>query len=158
MTDFKEIMEYFGNVANIAAVIGIIYGLYQYLTNQRKFKEEEIRKNTPITIRLVEKGGARKITLPNKVRRGDLTRAEVLGRLGMIPMLPDLDNPKNKQQRFEIKKNATEEFIRDIDHLNVSSKGDTLMINCETLEMNQFDTKEIKKLGFDVTDFDNKNP
>ena len=69
----------------------------------------------------------------------------------MIPMLPNPNDLNNKQRRFEIKKNATEEFIRDIDHLHVSSEGNKLTINCDTQEMDQFDTKEIKKLGFDVS-------
>ena len=118
MLCFKEVMEYFGYIANIAAVIGIPYGAWQiyearkeYKKNQEDLKKEEARKNTPISIHLKEKDGNKTIILPNTIRRGELTRAEVLGRLGMIPMLPDPKNPQIKQRRFEIKKNATEEFM-----------------------------------------------
>ncbi len=152
-------------LANIIAVIGIPITAYQIIKgrselkkSQEKKNKEERRKNEDMQIILKEKNTNRKIYLPNKIRRGELTRAEVLGRLGMMPMIPvsssQSDTPKKDQRRFLIKKNATEEFIRAIDALYVSSEGKELIVNCDTEEMEQFDIEEIKKLGFDVRGFD----
>ena len=153
--------EYIGVLADTIAVIGIPVATVklfmahkEYRENVKNQEKEEKRKNEEMQIVLQEKNGKRSIYLPNKIRRGELSRAEILGRLGMIPMLPDPENPKIKHPRFEIRRNATQQFIHDIDVLHVASTGNLLTINCETNEVEQFNLIEMEKLGFEIRGFD----
>lgn len=65
------------------------------------------------------------------MRRRDLTRAEILGRLGMVPM-------KQPGKRFAIRHLATPEFIRAINEV-VDRKTSELVIPCSQEEFDQFD-------------------
>ncbi len=157
----KIFQNYLSFFANIVAVIGIPISAYQIITgrkelknNRKKRDKEERRKNQEIKVFLKEKDSLRKICLPNVIRRGELTRAEVLGRLGMIPILKPKEATRKDQPRFEIRQLVTKESISSIDALYVASEETELFINCIAGEMDQFDIAEIKKLGFGVWGFD----
>lgn len=89
------------------------------------------RLNEKVEILLQLEGGARTITLPLELRRGDVTRAELLGRIGMLPMA-------EKGKRFSLRHLSTPEFFRSLNAV-AGNKTDTLVIPCSEEEINQFD-------------------
>ena len=76
-------------------------------------------------------GGSQSVPLPLELRRRDVTRAELLGRLGMVPMA-------QPGKRFSIRHLATPEFIRGV---NAIADGETssLVIPVTVDELEQFD-------------------
>ena len=70
--------------------------------------------------------------------REELSRAEVMGRLGMIP----IDDKKKiilQQPRYAIDHINTEEFLTKIDEIK-NGKGDAVLeIECSKKEFDQFD-------------------
>lgn len=98
--------------------------LHQEFTQAQKRQEQKIS--------VILQNGRQRIELPVELRRAELTRAEVLGRIGMIPM-------KAKGQRFSLVHLSTPEFLRQINQI-LSSDGDsTLIIPCNAEEFEQFD-------------------
>jgi hypothetical protein len=75
--------------------------------------------------------------LPIELRRAELTRAEILGRIGMIPM-------KEKGKRFSLEYLNTSKFLRRINEI-IEGHGDSdLVIPCTEEELNQFDYRKIQ--------------
>ena len=153
--------QWLGLLTDIIALLGIPWAGYQIYKGRREANierqakaKESCRQNEDILIILKQEGSQRKICLPNKVRRGELTRAEVFGRIGMIPTVSSKGASNESQSRFSVKKSSTESFIRKIDELHVSSDKTELILDCSAREMEQFDITEIQKLGFTVTGFD----
>ena len=163
MYTFKEVMEVFGYIANIIAVVGIPYSVYQIIGARKEYKEnlekqkvEEKRKNDLIEICMREIGGHKKIILPGKIRRTQLTRQEIMGRIGAIPK----KSPKGKatkQDRFKIEYTNTRDFLDQVDNCYVSRETE-LCVNCKTEEINQFDNNKMKQLEFTLAGFNNENP
>lgn len=148
-----------GLIADLIAIGGIPTAGYQIykgrkearINNERREKEER-RKNDPITIILEETKGIRKICLANKVRRGIMTRSEVLGRLGMIPIKPAKKNQAPQQNRFQINYTSSAEFVEAVDHIYVSISTE-LIVFCKSPEIDQFDVEEMRKHGFNLNGF-----
>ena len=77
--------------------------------------------------------GSERIELPVELRRAEFTRAEILGRVGMIPM-------KDKGKRFSIKHFNTPDFLRAINTVAESeAEGSIFSIPCDEEEFSQFD-------------------
>ncbi len=151
-------MDYFGYIANIAAVIGIPMTFYQVYKNRKeanierqKREKEELRKNDLIEV-ILEDNMHRKIKLPKKIRRSFLTRQEIMGRIGAIPRIPT-ESKSTKQGRFQIEYTNTREFIDNIDQL-YTSDGKQLVIKCQENEIQQFDTERMCQLEFIISGFD----
>ena len=151
-------MDYFGYIANIAAVIGIPMTFYQVYKNRKeanierqKREKEELRKNDLIEV-ILEDNMHRKIKLPTKIRRSFLTRQEIMGRIGAIPRIPT-ESKSTKQGRFQIEYTNTREFIDNIDQL-YTSDGKQLVIKCQENEIQQFDTERMCQLEFIISGFD----
>ncbi len=81
--------------------------------------------------------GSERIELPVELRRAECTRAEILGRVGMIPM-------KEKGKRFSIGYCNTPDFLRAINTAAESEaeEGGILSIPCNEEEFSQFDLPE----------------
>lgn len=90
------------------------------------------RINDQIKIFLVVDGGnsLRVRELPLRLRRGDVTRAEVLGRIGMMPM-------REPGKRFSIRYLATPAFLDDLNAV-ADGKSSELEIRCSDEELGQF--------------------
>ncbi len=67
-----------------------------------------------------------------ELRRAELTRAEILGRLGMIPM-------KTKGSRFSLSYLNKPEFLAQINQIMDGSGDAVLTIPCTQEEFEQFD-------------------
>ena len=81
--------------------------------------------------------GSERIELPVELRRAEFARAEILGRVGMIPM-------KEKGKRFTISYFSTTDFLRAINTVADSETegGGILSIPCNEEEFSQFDLSQ----------------
>lgn len=125
-------MDWVGSIADVIGVLSGIFALLAWLGTrkiQQDLESEKRRQNQKIKIIL--RHGADKIELPVGTRRAELSRGEVLGRLGMIPM-------QDAGKRFSIQCLNTPEFMERINLITESSGEDFLEISCTEAEMNQF--------------------
>ncbi len=78
--------------------------------------------------------GGKRLELPVELRRSEFSRAELLGRIGMLPM-------KEKGKRFSLNYTNSTEFLRQLNQI-ADSDGDAAMtISCDEQEFNQFELK-----------------
>jgi hypothetical protein len=123
-----------GLIADAVGILGAIFALFSWLQARqlKKLQEQEkIRQNQKIQI--VLQHGRDSIELPVELRRAEFTRAEVLGRIGMIPLEDD------KQRRFSLKYLNTKEFYKQVSQLIDGFGEGILTISCDEKEFKQFD-------------------
>jgi hypothetical protein len=129
-------MDWLNWAASICSILSVLFSLLAWLKAKRIHKElikEQQRQNKKIKVIL--NYGDKKLELPMELRRVELTRAEILGRLGMIPM-------KGKgQQRFSLGYINKPEFLQQINNIAVSDGEFILTIPCNEDEFSQFDIK-----------------
>ena len=124
---FREILEVIGQVSNLAGAIGGIiaaFGVIKMLAAQRRQAE-----NVVVALRLEGEEGT--IDLPLEMLRRDVSRAELLGRIGMLPM-------RQKGARFAIRSLSTPAFMRAVNEV-VEGRISTLVIPATSGEIEQFD-------------------
>lgn len=122
-------------IGSWASIAGTFFALMAWIQSWRiskRMKDEEIRKNQKVTI-LLQQGNDKgnKYPLPYSLRRDELTRAEVLGRIGMIKM-------KDSGKRFEISYTNTAEFFGKISEIKHGHGEQSLCILCTESEYEQF--------------------
>ena len=120
-------------VADVISILGGIFAFFAWLQSRKVGRElEKERQRKDKKVRVVLSHGAKELELPVEIRRSELTRAEILGRLGMIPM-------KQKGDRFELKFLNTPEFLRRVSEIIGSESESTLTIPCSREEFSQFE-------------------
>jgi len=120
-------------IGSLASIVGTIFALNAWVTAKRLDEKTELqyqKDNKRVNVKLHY--GSEYIPLPVNIRRGDLSRAEILGRIGMIPM-------KEKGIRFSLGYLSTPDFLDRINKILESSDDDVLSIPCNESEFNQFD-------------------
>jgi hypothetical protein len=126
-------LDILGLVADTIGIFGAGFAFYAAIQARQIRKAQELeqqRQNKKVTVLL--KYGDALHRLPVELRRADLTRAEILGRIGMIPM-------KQKGERFSLSHLNTPEFLKHINQI-VEGTGDAdLIIPCTREEFEQFD-------------------
>lgn len=126
-----------GVVGAVVAIPGTIFAILAWSKSRQveKFLEKEkARLNEKITLILNDGNNEQK--LPH-LRRQDITRGEIQGRLGAIPM-------KKKGARYAIQ--FLPEFYEQIDLISegTNEKGrSTLTITCTPEEFSQFDFEPV---------------
>ena len=127
--------EMFNIIASWASIVGAGFALMAWIQSglvNKRMKKEDLRKNQKVTLLLIvndDKG--RQYELPYPLRRDEFTRAEVLGRIGMIKM-------KISGKRFEIAYTNTAEFIEKISEIRHGSGEQRLCVLCTKSEYEQF--------------------
>lgn len=125
-------MEWLSAIADVIGILGAIFALFAWLKSlqiQRELRREQQRLRQQIKV--VLSYGPQTLALPVHIRRSELTRAEVLGRIGMLPM-------QTPGARFSLGATSTPEFLRRLDEI-VDADGDTtLTIPCTKEEFEQF--------------------
>ncbi|MEH2267549.1 MAG: hypothetical protein V7K68_03805 [Nostoc sp.] len=101
----------------------------------QEFEQDQKRQEQKIAV-ILQSGARQRLELPVELRRAELTRAEILGRIGMIPM-------KVKGQRFSLEYLNTPDFLRQINHILASDGNSILTIPCDESEYAQFDLNSI---------------
>jgi hypothetical protein len=124
-------MQWLSLASDVIGVLGGIFALFAWLQSRRVSKELEAeRQHKEKKVRIVLGYGAEKLELPMEMRRSEFSRAEILGRLGMLPT----DDGK----RFSLSYLSTAEFLKSINEINIGESDDTLLIPCTQDEFRQF--------------------
>jgi hypothetical protein len=125
-------MDWLNLIADLVGIVGAIFAIFSWLKArqiQQELHREQQRQNRKITVVLSH--GANQLELPVKLRRAELTRAELLGRIGMLPM-------KKLGERFSLGYLSTPGFLQRINELIESANDSTLTIPCTQDEIEQF--------------------
>lgn len=140
----QEFFDWQGLIGTIAGIIGLIFA-YLAFSESRKTKrlieKENERKGEQVKFVLTD--GKSFVEMPF-LRRQEVTRAEIQGRLGTIPM-------KKRGGRYSVEYTNTLDYYKQIDRVIDGSheSGDTVLeINCSAKEFEQFDfpAETIKKI------------
>ena len=126
-------MQWLGYIADVIGILGAIFALNAWIQSRKNaetLKNEKKRQLKKVSVVLTY--GGKSIELPVELRRSELTRAEVLGRLGMIPM-------KKKGDRFSLTYLNSEKFLRRINEITDGNGDSVLEISCTEEEFSQFD-------------------
>ena len=134
-------------LGNISTIIGILSAVFSFFAmffsgwQRLTVYREKKRLNQEIFVHLrSENGGSDKdIRIPFTLRRGEINRSEILGLIGMIPMIPEL-----KQPRYKIHYLSTEKFRKEISRVQDASGEGTLDIICTSEELAQFDKEKVQ--------------
>lgn len=122
-------MEWLGFTADIIGIFGALFALLAWLQSRRikqQLEQEQRRQNRKVTI--VLQHGGESLELPVELRRAEMTRGEILGRIGMI----------RSGQRFELSYLNNPDFLRQINQI-IEGTGDALLtIPCTKEELEQF--------------------
>lgn len=126
-------MDWFNFSGSTASILGAIFALMAWIKAhnvQKQLQQEKERQSKNVVVTLSY--GLKKIELPVELRRAELTRAEILGRLGMLPM-------KEKGKRFSIGYLSTPEFLQQLNQIVEGFGNGVLSISCTEQEFDQFD-------------------
>jgi hypothetical protein len=96
-------------------------------------KEEELfqRSQQKIEVFLIDKHSHKKFKLPLELRRGEFSRAEILARIGMLPMTEE-------RARFSFEYTGNSDFFSKINDIMANYDCDRLEIPCSSAEIEQF--------------------
>lgn len=122
-----SLLEIIGHVSNMAGAIGGVVAAIGIVTMRRAQKRQEEN----IVVRMLDKDGDRMVPIPLQLLRRDVSRAELLGRIGMLPM-------QQKGARFSIRYMSTPAFMTAINNV-VRGDNDILTILVTREEIEQFD-------------------
>ncbi|MEI6639382.1 MAG: hypothetical protein WCL46_06670 [Chlorobium sp.] len=125
----------FGFIADVLSVLGAVFAGFAWWqakrnNNQMRKEKERMNRQVKVILRLAE--SQRQIILPVHLRRHELTRAELLGRIGMIPR-------KNKGNFFALSYCHSPSFFQELNRIQASDQEENLIIPCSLEEMEQFD-------------------
>jgi len=124
-----------GITADVTGIFAAIFALFAWIQatlNHKYIKEAERLSNEKVSLVIRVRGGNDEIRLPSKIRRADLNRQEILGRIGMIPM-------KEPQVRFALKYLNDSEFFDQLDKIHSGTDSVEIIVYCDDEELNQFD-------------------
>lgn len=124
--------DLFDKIGIAAALIAMTFSILVWLNQKRK----ERRDNALIYIRLRCNEPLVTITLQGQIRRKDLTRAEVLGLLGMLPM-------KEKGKRYELGELNRRVFFDEMEDAQINKAMNEVVIPCSAAELLQFDQTKL---------------
>ena len=134
-------MEFVGLVADILGIVGAIAAAFAWFNSAKTNKlleQERKHQNQKLKIILENNQNGQIFQLPGQLRREELSRAEVLGRIGMIPIKSSL--LQQGQKRFSIKYLNSAGFLNQINEVQEDSRKTELRIECDQDEFNQFET------------------
>jgi hypothetical protein len=128
-------------ISNTADIIGVLGGVFAFLAwmqtlRLRNYQIAE-RERLNSRIRVVLQHEEKIYELPFPLRRSEFTRAELLGRLGMIPIKKD--ESEEEQKRFSLSYLNSRDFFEQMNRIVLGEGDDLLVVPCERKEFSQFD-------------------
>lgn len=130
-----NINDVLGFASNLIGVGSFVFALLAWIyarRTQRDLAYERERMNQNVEVVLVLAHDNRHRELPVALRRIELTRAEVLGRLGMMQM-------REAGKRFSLRYLSTPEFLQQLNAAQAAKGKFTVEIPCaNTEEFEQF--------------------
>lgn len=124
---FNDIFDFIGLFANVA---GAVSGVAAFLGVLRLLREQA-RLDDRVSVVLKLEAEESVVVLPLEMLRRDVSRAELLGRIGMLPM-------RQKGARFSIRAMSTPAFMQTVNAV-VEGTTDTLVIPVTRQELEQFE-------------------
>lgn len=121
-------------IANWLQIAGTIFALFAWLQSlaiKRSMTAEKQRQEQEISVTLKLEGSAYSRSLPVRMKRRELSRAELLGRLGMLPMA-------EAGKRFSLGYLSRPEFLEQINACLESRHPCVIVIPCSDQEFVQF--------------------
>lgn len=134
-----------GWISILADVIGIasaVFAVAAWINTLRikNLQKNEIeRLNQKIRLRLVNKTdkATNMIELKGEMRREEMSRSEILGWIGMLPMIK-----AKERERYKIAYTSKDEFFTRMNEIQ-AGHGDMLFeVPCTEDELNQFDVEK----------------
>jgi hypothetical protein len=131
---FNEAFGFGSNLLQyLTALPSIGAFFYAMAISSRQKEAAECQKEmVEIQLRLTEGEERSCFILPFRIMRGEISRAEILGLLGMVEM-----TPQKKGQRYSIKALSSPEFLEQVYRVKAGN-GFTLEIPCTAEEIAQF--------------------
>lgn len=127
-----DVLDKIGIAAGIVALmVSISIRIYLW--------RKEQRDNDLIDIRLQCLEPEVLITLQGQIRRKNLTRAEVQGLLGILPM-------KEKGKRYDLPYLNQKAFFDALEEAQVNGDVHELVIRCTASELEQFDLPRLESM------------
>jgi hypothetical protein len=126
-------------VADVFGVLAAIFSALAWrqswkLRQESKREQERMARRINIVLRLHD--GSREVPLHVQIARAEMSRAELLGYLGMIPM-------RVPGQRFSLSYLNTSRFLAELRRIQSSDTDDTLVILCSSREIDQFQEDQL---------------
>jgi len=140
MGGMEILMNMIAMVSPIADAIGLItavfalWGWANTVILRRQIADAERRRSA--AIRVVLKSPTRDVELPLAMVRADLSRAELLGRVGMLPLAPAAAQAQGG--RFRLRALGRPEFLVALAAVQRGER-DELVISADEAEIDQFD-------------------
>lgn len=125
-----EWISWFADALGILGAFFAFKAWMQSRTISTDLQKEKLRQARKIRVELTN--GGRSIAVPVEFKRSEFARAEIQGRLGVIPM-------KKKGDRYSIEFLNTPEFLRRIEEISNSDGDSLLTIPITDKELAQFD-------------------
>lgn len=127
--------DYFDKIGIAAGIFGLLVSLSIRVYLWRKEK----RDNDLIHIRLQVDVPALLISLQGQIRRKNLTRAEVLGLLGMLPM-------RAEGKRYSLAALSHKVFFDELEDAQVNGSVHEVVIPCTHAELQQFNPVKLREV------------
>lgn len=124
----NNFFSFVGQVADLAGAVGGVFaafGVFRLMAAEKRLKQ-----HVQVVLKLQGEDG-KSITLPLELVRRDVSRAELLGRIGMLPM-------REKGARFSIRAISSPATMRELNTV-VEGKSSTIVIPVTGEEIEQFD-------------------
>ena len=134
-----DLLTVIGHVSAVLGILGTLaaFGAWVQATRVRREAEEDRRRRDElISITLRLEGAGEELRLPVKIRRGDLTRSELQGLIGQIPMKP---GPDGRQPRYKIAFLFSDTFNDAVRAVRSVSGETDFVIPLTASEVDQFD-------------------
>lgn len=125
-----SLIDYVSGILALLAAISSVAAWMQSIANRNALSSEKERQNAAIGIKLVSEDGRSRL-LDLEMIRAEVSRAEVLGRLGMLPMA-------SKGQRFSIAWLSSKEFLQELARIRDGAGSDMIRIKVSASEFDQF--------------------
>ena len=119
-------------------MIGAFLAAFAWI--QVKANGKQISLNSEIKVILWNEDTQRQLILPIHLRRVDISRPELLGRIGMIPR-------RNKSEFFALSYLNSSSFFLELNRIQASNKEENLIIPCSIEEIEQFDLPQYEPLS-----------
>ena len=128
-----EIMKTLGDLANVAGVTGAIVSAIGVV----RLQMDKWKMSDKVSVHLcIDEEGTPQVRLPIYMRRRDVSRAEILGRLGMLPMA-------TPGKRFTFKYLSTPEFDEAVNAV-AEGKRNLILLHSTREEADQFDSNSFE--------------
>jgi hypothetical protein len=136
--------DWIGKTSGLVGLFGSVAALLAWLQTLKisaDVEREKRRLNQEVSIILKStEDESNTIPIPFALRRGEITRSEVLGLIGMLAMCEDL-----KRTRYQIQFLSSAAFREEMSKIQDSDEASELIIPCSDGEIRQFDCKAVQK-------------